>query len=231
MSGGVCALILAAGSGHRMNLGQTKQRLILSGESILKRSIRIFNQASAIDSIIIVSRADELDFAQSQAEGFDKVSKIVAGGQTRAESAKIGFSHVDENAEFVAIHDAARCFVTEENIDAVVADAKRYGAATASTRIFDTVKRVDENMNIVSTINRNELIAVQTPQVCRVDIYKKALHAAVGTGVEYTDDNMLLENIGIHPHCTETGKYNVKITTREDIDYADFILSKDREGK
>lgn len=229
MTCGVCALILAAGSGLRMNLGKTKQRLVLFGESILKRSIRIFNQAKAVDSIIIVARADELDFAQSQALGFEKVCKIVPGGKTRAESARIGFSEVAPEAELVAIHDAARCFVTEEIIDAVVADARKYGAATASTKIYDTVKRVDADMNIISTVNRNELVSVQTPQVCRVDTYKKALSAADGTGVEYTDDNMLLENIGIHPHCTETGKYNIKITTKEDLDYADFLLGREQE--
>ena len=221
----VTAIILAAGSGSRMNLDVTKQRIMVGEESVLRRSVRIFNECPDIDSIVVVARSDEMAFANSAVSGFEKVSFVVSGGNTRAESAAIGFSKISETSEYVAIHDAARCFVTSEMISAVINDAKIYGAATASAKVTDTVKRIDADFNITETVNRNELMLVQTPQVCRSDMYKKAIKDAGTLYENFTDDNMLLENIGVFPHCTDTGKNNIKITTKEDLAYADFLFN------
>ena len=223
----VTALILAAGTGSRMKLDITKQRITFGEESVLRRTVRIFNECDSISSIIVVTRHGELDFANEAVSGLDKVRAVVLGGDTRAESAKCGFMAMSGEPDLVAIHDAARCFVTPEMISKVVRDAIKFGAATASSRVTDTVKRIDSADNITSTLNRDELMLVQTPQICRVDLYKKALEAADTLGAEFTDDNMLLENIGIYPHCTDTGKNNIKITTREDLLYANFLLNGD----
>ena len=224
----VTALILAAGAGSRMKLNMTKQKITLGEESVLRRTVRIFNECDLISSIIVVARRDELDFANDAVLGLEKVRRIVVGGQTRAESAKCGFLAIDTECDFVAIHDAARCFVTSQMICDVVNDAIKYGAATASTRVTDTVKRVDFESNIMSTLNREELVLIQTPQICKTDWYKSALEAADSLGANFTDDNMLLENIGVYPHCTDTGKNNIKITTPEDLLYANFLLNEEK---
>lgn len=224
MNSGVCAVILAAGSGSRMNLNTTKQKIQLGTESVLRRSVRIFDSCDSIDSIVVVCRADEVEFAEKETQCFSKVCSVVVGGDTRVESAKIGFSAIPEDAEYVAIHDAARCFITADMISAVVFDAKKYGAATASAKVTDTLKLVDENKNITKTVDRSVVVAVQTPQIFRVDLYKKAIDACkLCEGV--TDDNMLLELIGIAPHCTDTGKSNIKLTTVEDLAYANYLLN------
>ena len=228
MNNRVTAIILAAGSGSRMKMDITKQKILVADESILRRTVRIFNECNDVDSIIVVVRSDELDFAKTQLSSFDKVIKITEGGSTRAESAKLGFSFVEKSADYVSIHDCARCFVTSDMISKVIQDAKKYGAATASCRVTDTVKRIGNDGKISETLSRNSLVLVQTPQVFRVDLYKNALDMVDILNTELTDDNMLLENIGIRPHCTDTGKNNIKITTQEDFVFARFLLNGEK---
>ena len=224
MNTSVCAVILAAGSGSRMKLDITKQKILLGKESVLHRTVKIFQGCESIDSIIVVCRADEIDFAKEETSKFSKVREIVVGGETRFESARLGFLAIPENSDYVAIHDAARCFVSSDMISAVVLDAKKYGAATASVEVTDTVKSVDADNRISATVDRDTLVLVQTPQIFRTDLYKKAVEAYDGR-INVTDDNMLVELIGVKPYCTDTGKRNIKITTVEDLNFANYLLN------
>lgn len=224
MNTSVCAVILAAGSGSRMKLDITKQKILLGNESVLHRTVRIFQSSESIDSIIVVCRADEIEFAKEETSEFSKVAEVVVGGETRMESAKLGFFAIPENSDYVAIHDAARCFVTSDMIAAVLSDAEKYGAATASSKVTDTVKLVGKDNCISKTVDRDTLVSVQTPQIFRADLYKKALDAYKGN-VNITDDNMLVELIGVSPYCTDTGKRNIKLTTVEDLDIANHLLN------
>ncbi len=226
MKKSVAGIILAAGSGSRMQLDITKQRMVIGGETVLRRSVRAFDECDDIDDIYIVTRADEILFAEEEARDFEKVRAIVVGGETRAQSAKLGFLKA-EGADYVAVHDAARCLVTPEIISKVIRDAEKYGAATASHKVTDTVKRVDDEGRVTSTIDRNELRSVQTPQVFAAELYKKALDAVTLPDPYITDDNSLLERIGVFSYCTETGKNNIKITTADDFLLAKALLSLD----
>lgn len=224
----VCAIILAAGSGSRMQLPLTKQRLTVLGESVLRRSVMAFNSSDVIDGIVVVSRADELDYARSELADADKLICVVSGGKTRAESARRGFEAVPKDTAFVAIHDAARCYLGGGIIEKVVADAMTYGAATASHLVTDTVKRVEGEF-IASTEDRACLRTVQTPQVFEYGLYKKALECCDGEGM--TDDNMLVENIGVKIYCTETGSKNIKITFPEDVALLEYYLRGESNEK
>ena len=225
MKNNVTAIILAAGAGTRMQLLKTKQTITICGESVLLRAVRAFSQCEAISSIIVVTRADELSFAKSELSALPKVENIVVGGECRQASAKIGFSYVSQECEYVAIHDAARCLVTDKIIQDVLCDAMKYGAATASSKVYDTVKVLNEEQNIIKTLPRDTLALMQTPQIFKTELYKKALES-INSFDGITDDNMLLERIGIMPHCTDTGRYNIKITTKEDLSYANYILKE-----
>ena len=221
----VCAIILAAGSGTRMQLPITKQRLTVLGESLLHRCVRAFDESEAIDYIVVVTRADELDYAKGELFDIKKLVSIKEGGKTRADSARCGFSKVPDDTAYVAIHDGARCYLADNVIEKVVADAKKYGAATASHTVTDTVKRVDGDF-IASTEDRAVLRTVQTPQVFEYDLYKKALESTDGVGM--TDDNMLVENVGGRIYCTETGSMNIKITYPEDVRLLEYYLKGDK---
>lgn len=220
----VTAVILAAGSGNRMKLNITKQRIIIGNESVLHRTVKIFENCDAIDSVIVVVREDEMEFAKAELSEMSKVAAITVGGKTRVESAKIGFGLVDKSTEYVAIHDGARCFITENVIKAVLNDAKEYGAATASSTLTDTVKEIDKNSNVLKTVDRSKLMLVQTPQIFKAELYKKAIENIDITDPTLTDDNMLMERIGVTVHCTDTGKNNIKLTVPEDLLYAEFLL-------
>ncbi len=229
MSNSLSAVLLGAGVGSRMQSDTTKQRIDIMGESVLSRCINAFDTCDCVEEIIVVTRREELNFVKSVCEGKSKVKAVVVGGRSRPISAKLGFLAVSENATHVAIHDVARCLVTHDIIESVYRNAQKYGASTASTTVTDTVKEIDENGFIVRTVERNSLMLMQTPQIFRCEDYKKALLTLQGDEDSVTDDNMLLERIGVKVFCTETGRKNIKITVKDDLDYARFLLSEEKK--
>lgn len=221
----VTAIILAGGNGSRMCTSSTKQRLILAGESILHRSVRAFCECDIINAIVVVSRYDEIEWARENLCDLPKVCAIVSGGKTRAESAKIGFSVIPDNTEFVAVHDAARCLVTNEIITDVAKMAFIHGAATASTRMVDTVKIISNNGLLSQTLSRDNLALAQTPQIFERSLYERAL-SLCDVDDSITDDNMMIEKLGASIYPVDTGKENIKITRSEDVSYAEFVLER-----
>ncbi len=229
--GFVTAIILAAGVGARMSSPITKQRMVISGESVLHRTVRAFCECEDINSVVVAVKADETAFAETELKGdFVKLHKIVIGGKTRAESAKIAFEAIPNETDLVAIHDGARCLITPYMISKVVKKAMECRAATAGTLVTDTVKHVDCCGNIDGTLDRDELFFASTPQVFDVELYRRALSKIADIN-SVTDDNMLLEKIGVQIASVDVGKENIKITTMEDISYAEYLISKRKEYK
>ena len=223
----VAALILAAGMGSRMNSNVTKQRLILCGKSVLLRSVEAHIASRLVDTVTVVCRSDEVDFVRAELSKLDKKpTYIIVGGKTRAESARLGFESVKDMADYVSIHDGARCLITPEMIDNVILAAIEYGAATAATPITDTVKLTDSDGKIKSTVPRENLWAAATPQVFSSELYQRALSLNDTLCDTVTDDNMLLERLGTFPVCVDTGKENMKITTPEDLALAEFLIKR-----
>ena len=222
----VAAVILAAGSGTRMNINTTKQQLLIADKTVLRRSLEAFEACSDITSITLVIKDTEEDFAKAESEGIAKLYRIVTGGKTRAESARLGFYAIPESADFVAIHDAARCLVTPIDISKVISDAITHGAATAATGASDTVKIVSPDGFVTDTPDRSRVMLAATPQIFKTDIYKSALAASDADDVTVTDDNMLVERAGFKVFCTDTGKENLKITHAGDVEYAELILRR-----
>ena len=199
--------------------------MTILGESVLFRSVKAFEESRLVDSIVVVSREDEVEWAREELKDFLKICAIVPGGKTRAESAKIGFAAIPESSTFVAIHDAARCLITKENIKAVAEAAFAYGAATAATALTDTVKQMGEDGFVNKTLPRGELMLAQTPQIFSRELYNNALSITEGDD-SITDDNMMVELAGAKVYPIDTGKQNIKITTIDDIEYAEFILER-----
>lgn len=218
------AVILAAGVGSRMMSDITKQKMIICGKSVLYRSAAAFERAETVDEIVVVCRAGETDFAIRELSDFKKVKRIVIGGATRRESAERGFGAISEEAGYVAIHDAARCVVTPKLIDRVCTAAYVHRAASAAAAVTDTVKRTDGEGFITETVPRDRLLLAQTPQIFEKSLYESAL-GAFGAE-EITDDNMLIELSGVPVYPVVTDEYNFKITTRKDIEYAEFLIRR-----
>ena len=226
------AVILAAGVGSRFGNGDgTKQNAEVSGVPAVVRACLAFERAKSIDEVIIVGREEELERLRSYVERFDlkKVVKVVSGGATRQESSYNGSTAVSDNCRFIAIHDAARCLVTEDIIDRTVDAAHRYGAAAAAERVVDTVKIANDKGFIKETVDREKVWLVKTPQVFKFHMYETAAAIAKRDGFEATDDSSMAERCGFSVKLVDCGHENIKLTERQDLGAAEYILSK-RQG-
>ena len=239
--GGVPVIVVAAGSSTRMN-GINKQTALLCGVPLIIRTLMQFEKCSKISNIILVVKPDELFSMQQLADGYSikKLSDIVCGGESRQQMQRgvlrgghaVGKAQfpqrLPENAETVLIHDGARPFVTDEIICGVISALSTHNAVTCTVKLKDTVKQVDENGNVLSTPDRNTLVAVQTPQGVNVSDYRAALESSVDLG-RFTDDMSVMEAAG-HKPFTVPGSYeNIKVTTPEDIALAEYLILKDEK--
>ena len=222
----ISAIILAAGSSSRMD-GKNKQLAEVAGETVIYHTVKAFEDCSLVDNIVVVCKdGEQPDFHRALGDDFVKLSSLIVGGDTRFDSAKKAFLSLDNNTEFVVIHDGARCLITSDSITKVIESARMFGAATAASKITDTVKKCDLSGVVLNTVNRNELMAVQTPQVFSYEVYKKALYSLPEIHEEITDDNMLMEFINVNVHTVELEYENIKITTMKDLDFVSYILEK-----
>ena len=228
---GCCAVIVAAGASTRMDLNIGKQFFPLHGVPAVARTILAFEAAREIASVVVVCRPED----RKQMEivvlgcGASKIAAVVPGGETRQKSAAAGAAAVPEGTGFLAVHDGARPLVRPEEIDACVADARRWGAAALAVPVKDTVKLADKDGFVVSTPDRSLLWAVQTPQVFRRELYENAMRRAEEEGLDYTDDCQLLERAGVKVHLCRGSYENLKLTTREDIVSAEAVLRRREE--
>lgn len=227
------AVILAAGSGTRMGGEITKQWICIDGIPVVVRSLLVFQASRYINEIILCVKKDELDAYSGIAEayGLTKLKAVAVGGATRQESALAGFKRISDKADLVAIHDAARCLVTEEMIEATVRAARRDGGSCAACRATDTVKTVDAYGSVVSSPDRSRVWLAQTPQVFGVEQYRVSAYLAIRDGFTATDDSSLLEHAGFNVTVVDCGKENLKITTPTDLLIAKAILESRNKEK
>lgn len=217
------AIIVAAGSSARM--GKNKLFLELGGIPVIAKTLLAFENCSAVSRIILVVRAEDVFALQMLAERYaiSKLSDIVCGGNTRQESVLKGFSRLSACEQAVLIHDGARPLVSGEIICAVANALDTCSAVTCAVKVKDTVKQVDGNGFVVKTLERDSLIAVQTPQGVKVADYTAAVNQ-VGDVSRYTDDMSVMEAAGFKVKTVEGSYTNIKITTPEDISAAESFL-------
>lgn len=216
------AVILAAGSGTRMKSDKSKLLLEINGKTVIERTVKAFSKISEIDEIIVVIRESDLNEFEKHLSKYDL--SYCFGGATRQESVMNAVETIDE-CDLIIIHDGARPLVTEKEITDTVNKAKETGAAAVGVTPKDTIKIVDENLQIVGTPDRSNLISIRTPQVFDFSQYLKAIDLAKKQGKDFTDDCRLVENLGRKVNVV-IGEYtNIKITTPEDIPMAESILT------
>jgi 2-C-methyl-D-erythritol 4-phosphate cytidylyltransferase len=220
------AIIAAAGSGNRMASKRPKQFLELGGVPVLLHTLKRFEQCDSIQEVIVVLPAEESAGFLSLAgkSGLRKLTKVVPGGTTRADSVKRGLAAIRAaTAEIIAVHDGVRPFVTPEEIDATVAAAKESGAAILVAPVNDTIKDVADG-KIIHTLDRRVLRRALTPQCFRYSILQRAFANADVNDPKFTDESALVEQLGIKVSVVEGSSINMKITTREDLIIAESIL-------
>lgn len=219
------AVVPAAGSSTRMG-GQDKILLPLDGTPVLLHTLRALESSALITEIVVVTREDLIvPISQLCRDGaLSKVSKVVVGGSTRAESVLCGIRALPEETELVAIHDGARPLVTAAVIDEAVRMAAERGAAAPAVPLKDTVKRANGGL-VEETPDRSSLFAVQTPQVFAAGLIRGALGKAVEENAPITDDCSALERLGMQVFLTAGDYTNIKITTPEDLAVAEALLA------
>ncbi len=229
------AVICAAGSSTRMGGNTTKQFLKLNGIPVVARTLMAYQAAETIHEIIVVAREDELPLYTGFAEKYklSKLTKVIAGGETRQDSARIGSDEVDKRCKFVAVADAARCLITPEEIERVCRAAYQWGAASAGYKVTDTVKTVDKSGFIESTPDRRYVWLAQTPQVFGLPLYRAAAYVCRDEEVKVTDDNEMAEHLHVPVKMVQTSRENIKITEPNDLFLAQAIFEarKRRESQ
>ncbi|QIB27172.1 2-C-methyl-D-erythritol 4-phosphate cytidylyltransferase [Caloranaerobacter azorensis] len=225
----ISVIVPAAGMGKRMNSKINKQFIKIKDIPILARTLMEFNKCDYIDEIIVVTRYDEIDFCQKEIIDkykLDKVKKVIQGGKERQDSVYNGLKEVNKKSDIVLIHDGARPFVKRNIIEENIKFALEYGACVTGVPVKDTIKKVDLNGEIISTPNRKELWAIQTPQTFRYDLILKAYEKAKLDNFLGTDDSMLVERMGYKVKIVMGDYSNIKITTPEDLIIAEILVDK-----
>lgn len=216
------AIILAGGSGSRMGAGCNKVLLELRGEPVIMRAVRAFDGLA--DGVVLVSRKEDISVMRDMLAERGVSAIVVPGGATRQESVWNGLCALPEAAEYVLIHDGARCLVDADTIRRCKAAVEMEGAGVAAIPAIDTIKQVNTDGVVVATPDRSTLMAVQTPQGFRVPLIRRAHEAARTEGFTGTDDASLVERIGHPVRLTLGDRRNIKLTTPEDINMAEAFL-------
>ncbi|WP_347940985.1 2-C-methyl-D-erythritol 4-phosphate cytidylyltransferase [Peribacillus simplex] len=222
-------VIPAAGQGKRMKAGKNKLFIELSGIPIIVYTLRVFEEDPDCRGIILSINPAEKDYFSQliAAYGLKKVKKLVMGGKERQQSVYNGLQHAGE--EIVLVHDGARPFINVGQISELTTAASLNGGAVIAVPVKDTIKKASNN-KVVETVERSSLWAVQTPQAFRVSILKSAYEQAEAEAFLGTDDASLLERINEQVVIIEGNYDNIKITTQEDLYFAEAILHK-QHGK
>ena len=223
----VGVIIVAAGAASRMG-GINKILAPISGRPVIAHTISAFNSNPNILDIVLVTRNDMILDLQKIADeyGFLKVTDIVEGGSCREESVKKGFERLNKNPAIktVLVQDGARPLASEEVINRVIKAAEEFSATVPAVPVKDTIKKVGALGKVTKTVDRANLVNIQTPQGFGVETFKIALEKAGEDLSSFTDDASVTEAAGI-PVYTVLGDYkNIKITTPEDIVLAEAYL-------
>lgn len=217
-------LIVAAGSGKRMNTSINKQFLKIKGKPILIWTIESFYKNKNIDKIVVAIKKEEEDDIKKLLKEYNLENiTLVYGGHERQDSIYNALPQLQE-CDYILIHDGARPFISQEIIDNCIYEVKKHPCICVGAKAKDTIKIVDENCNIINTTDRSLTWYAQTPQAFRYDIIKEAYDFAKKTNFLGTDDASLVENLGYKVKMIEGSYNNIKITTQEDLIIGESIL-------
>ena len=218
------AIIVAGGSSQRM--GFDKLFAVVAGEPVIAHAIHAFEGAKSVSEIIVVTREQRHDELQKVASGsgFRKIRAIVPGGERRQDSVRAGLERIDRDAQYVAVHDAARPLITPEQIERTFQQCRVHRAAALAQSVNDTIKRVGTDLLVEGSIDRHLLYAMQTPQIFERKLIEDAYAGVYAENILVTDEVSAVERLGQKIALVLNDDFNFKITYPRDLPVADFIL-------
>ena len=218
------AIIVAAGTGSRLNSEIPKQFIEVAGKPVIVHTLERFDACPAVDEIVLVLGADAAESFSEELRnyGLRKPIRIAIGGASRAESVLNGLNAAVRSTEIVAVHDGARPLVTVDEITRTIERAQQTGAACLVAPVTDTIKEI-RGGSISATLDREKLRRALTPQCFRLELLKRAFEAGpVDSSV--TDECYLVEKLGVEIAIVEGSSRNIKITHPEDLAFAEMFL-------
>jgi 2-C-methyl-D-erythritol 4-phosphate cytidylyltransferase len=223
------AIIVAAGDSRRM--GFDKLFAAIAGKPVIAHTIRAFERAISVDGIIVVAREDRHDEIKTivRDDNFKKVKSMIPGGKRRQDSVRAGLDHLESVMRYVAVHDAARPLVTPQQIDRVFEQCRIHGAAALAEPINDTLKRADADLLVTDSVDRQELYAMQTPQIFERQLIAEAYRAVYTKNVSVTDEVSAVERLGRKVALVLNDDFNFKITYPRHLPLAEFVLTQRRK--
>ena len=224
------AIIVAGGSSQRM--GFDKLFAVIAGEPVIAHTMRAFEHASSVSEIVVVARKERHEEIRkiSRAAGFKKVRSIVPGGERRQDSVRAGLDQIDRDANYVAVHDAARPLITPEQIERAFEQCRVHGSAALAQPVNDTLKRADADLLVAGSIDRHQLYAMQTPQIFERKLIEDAYRGVYAERASVTDEVSAVERLGHKIALVLNDDFNFKITYPRDLPLADFILREREEN-
>jgi 2-C-methyl-D-erythritol 4-phosphate cytidylyltransferase len=227
------AIITAAGVGIRMGGNQAKQFMELEGRPLMAITLERFDRSPDIHGIVLVVPPGRVDYCcEEMVKKYDlsKVEKVVAGGQRRQDSVRLGLEATEGHYPLVLIHDGVRPLVPLDLITRVVTAMEQYRAVVPALAAKETIKESDQAGLVAKTHDRRILWLVQTPQAFRYgDILEAHRRALEENWEDITDDALLMERLGVPVKIIQGSEENIKITTPRDLELARFLLSKRRD--
>jgi len=224
------AIIVAAGKSIRLKDRLPKQFLEIANKPILAHTVEKFERCDLVDEILMVVPEDYLGYCSTEVvDRFDfrKIKMIISGGEERQDSVYDGLLAIPNNTSIVLVHDGVRPFVSVSKIEESINLCKEYKAVILALPVKETIKRVEDDY-VVTTLNREKIWTVQTPQTFDYKLLLDAYQKAKEDGFVGTDDSSLVERIGVKIRVLEGEENNIKITTKEDLILAEQILRGSR---
>ena len=220
------AIIVAAGDSRRM--GFDKLFTAIAGKPVIAHTISAFQRANSVNEIIVVAREDRQNEIKTivRDRKSEKVRSIVPGGKHRQDSVRAGLDQLDSATRWVAVHDAARPLITPEQIEYVFQQCANHGAAALAEPINDTLKRADSDLLVSGSVDRDQLYAMQTPQIFERQLLEDAYRAVCAENIFVTDEVSAVERMGRKVVLVVNGDFNFKITYPRDLPLADFVLKQ-----
>lgn len=215
-------IIVAGGAGSRMQSTLPKQFMILGGEPVVARTINTFSEALPGAEIVVVLPKEHISLWKNLAARFDVAAHTcVAGGKERFDSVKCGIDALSPEVEYIAIHDGVRALVSKRLIINAMLKIESADAVIPVVEAVDSYRVVEGNSSEV--ISRAKLRIVQTPQLFRSDILRRAYEQEYNP--RFTDDATVVESLGVGITLIDGERSNIKLTTPEDMQFAEALLS------
>ena len=221
-------VIVAGGSGRRMHSALPKQFMLLGGIPVVARTINIFAEALPGAEIVVVLPEEHIAMWKNLAARFDvAVHKCVAGGAERFHSVKAGIEALSEDVTSIAVHDGVRALVTKRLIIRAALAIEDNDAVIPVIEVVDSYRRVEQGGSMI--LPRSELRIVQTPQIFKSSILRKAYTQEFDQA--FTDDASVVEAMGIKITLVDGERTNIKLTTPEDMEWAEWMLQREECDK